>query len=321
MCTGVKFTDKDGNMFWGRNLDWNEGYGQFPIVMPKGYEVKQTFGDPFPSKYAVIGMGIELENYPLYFNCSNEAGLAIGGLNFPGYAQFEETTAEGKTNIAAYEFPVWVASQFSTVDEVEEALKNVVLVAKGPGNMPVSLLHWFIADAKRSLILEYKADGMHLYEDTVDVLTNQPPFDWHMENLRNYMCCTGSWPGEKQWREDTLTPFGTGATMRGIPGDTYSTSRFVKAAFINTFHPQKETEADNVMRMFHTLGNVSFVEGCAEMADGTFEKTIFSDCYSAKTGMYYYNTYENPMILCTCLKDYANADPSKLVKPEMKPMA
>ncbi len=319
MCTGVRFTDEAGHMYWGRNLDWNESYGQVPIVMPKGYRLKRAFGDAYESKYSAIGMSVEYEGYPLYFNCANEAGLAIGGLNFPGYAAFEKEALPNKTNVAAYEMPAWVAANFATVDQAEAALKDVAIIGKRVApSMPVAMLHWHIADNKRSIVVEYQEDGMHIYEDKVDVLTNQPPFTWHMENLRNYMCCSGEWPGDIQWRDDTLSPFGTGATMRGIPGDTYSTSRFVKAAFINSFHPQKKTENENVMRMFHTLGNVSFVEGCAKMADGTSEITIFSDCFSAATSTYYYNTYEDPALKSFCLKDYADADPSALIKLETK---
>ncbi len=319
MCTSVRFIGEDGAMYWGRNLDWNEGYGQFPLIMPKGFMVRQAFGPDYESKYAAIGMSVEYEGYPLYFNCGNDAGLAVGGLNFPGYAQFEKGPVKGKTNVAAYEMPAWVAANFSTVDEAEEALRNVAIVDQPIApSMPVAMLHWHIADAKRSIVVEYQADGMHIYEDSVDVLTNQPPFPWHMENLRNYMNCSGHWAGEVTWSKDTMTPFGTGATMRGIPGDTYSTSRFVKAAFINAFHPTKRTEADNVTRMFHTLGNVSFVEGCAQMADGSYEMTLFSDCFSAQSGTYYYNTYDDPALRCACLKDYQDASPKSLVKPELK---
>lgn len=318
MCTSVRFIDKDGNLFWGRNLDWNEGYGQIPLIMPKGFKVIQAFGDPYESKHAAVGMSIEYDGYPLFFNCGNDAGLAVGGLNFPGYAQFEKDAVNGKTNVAAYEVPVWVAANFASVDEVEAALANVAIVGQGiTPSLPVAMLHWHIADAKRSIVVEYQADGMHIYEDTVDVLTNQPPFPWHMENLRNYMNCSGHWAGEVTWSKDTMTPFGTGATMRGIPGDTYSTSRFVKAAFINAFHPVKATEQDNVMRMFHTLGNVSFVEGCAQMADGSYEETLYSDCFSAQSGTYYFNTYDDPTLRSVCLKDYAASPASSLIKPKV----
>lgn len=318
MCTAVRFTDTAGHLFWGRNYDWNIDYGEKPIIMPKGFTVKSHFGDDYPTKHAAIGMSVEQDGYPLFFNCGNGAGLSIGSLNFAGYAHFEPEPVKGKTNLAVYEIPAWVAANFATVDEVESALANVAIVdASISPSMPVAMLHWHIADAKRSIVVEYQADGMHVYDDPVDVLTNQPPFPWHLENLRNYMNCTGVWPGNVQWRKEELTPFGTGSTMRGIPGDYYATSRFVKAAFVNAFYPQKESERDNVMRMIHTLGSVSFVEGCAQMADGSSEITLFSDCFSAATGTYYYNTYDDPSIRCARLADYANADPKALVHPKV----
>ena len=317
MCTGVRFTDSQGHLFWGRNYDWNVSYGEKPIVMPKGYLLKMQFCKSEPTKYATIGTAVEHDGFPLYFNCGNEAGLSVGGLNFAGYAQFESEPVEGKTNIAAFELPAWIGAHFATVDEAEAALKNTAIIAKAPSpEMGVASLHWMIADAKRSIIVECQADGMHIYDDPVDVLTNQPPFPWHLENLRNYLCCNGSWPGSVTWGKEKLTPFGTGSTMRGIPGDPYSTSRFVKAAFVNNFYPPKESEIDNVMRMFHTLGSVSFSDGMAAMDDGSYELTLYSDCFSAATSTYYYNTYNSPAIQSACLADFANAPTDALISPK-----
>ncbi|MBD9133214.1 MAG: linear amide C-N hydrolase, partial [Bifidobacterium bifidum] len=28
MCTGVRFSDDEGNMYFGRNLDWSFSYGE-----------------------------------------------------------------------------------------------------------------------------------------------------------------------------------------------------------------------------------------------------------------------------------------------------
>lgn len=319
MCTSVRFTDKAGHLFWGRNFDWNTGYGEVPVVMPKGFVAKRHFGESTPAAHAAIGMATTYDGYPLFFNCGNDAGLAVGGLNFPGYAHFEPGPVEGKTNLAAYEIPAWVAANFATVDEAAAALADVAIIDAGIApSLPVAMLHWHIADAKRSIVVEYQEDGMHVHDDPIDVLTNQPPFGWHMENLRNYLHCTDEWPGKVTWRDAELTPFGTGSGMRGIPGDTYSTSRFVRAAYVNAFYPQKETERDNVLRMIHTLNNVAFCEGSARMADGSSEITMFSDCFSANTGTYYYLAVDEPTLKCACLNDYASADPAALVTPEVK---
>ena len=117
-------------------------------------------------------MGIVVGGVPCYFDCANEAGLAIAGLNFPGYAQFAEAPEKGAVNVAAYEFPLWVAASFSTVAEVRKALKAVVIVAKAPSEgYGVAQLHWLVGDGKESIVIECQADGMHVYDDGLDAVS------------------------------------------------------------------------------------------------------------------------------------------------------
>ncbi|MBQ6393903.1 choloylglycine hydrolase [Candidatus Saccharibacteria bacterium] len=305
MCTGVRFSDDKGNMYFGRNLDWSEGYGQKVVITPKGYKYNSAFLGEMAPKYAVIGMGIIQENVPLYFDCGNEAGLAIAGLNFPGYAQYEPNAVNGRTNISAYEFPLWVAMNFSTVDEVESALKNVAIVAKPINDKyPVSLLHWIIGDKNRSIVVEYTEAGLQIFHNDVDVLTNQPDYGWHKENLRNYMNLASPQPEKVLWRKAEMTAFGSGSLMRGLPGDYYSPSRFVRVAYLNTHYPVKSTEEENVSRLFHTLTGVAMIDGGAQMASGDFEKTVYTGGFSSATNTYYWNTYEDPAIQKVALSDY-----------------
>lgn len=312
MCTGVRFDDGNGGMFFGRNLDWSVGYGEKVVVAPRGYRYKSAFLGEMGGT-AVIGMGIVVENTPLYFDCANEHGLAVAGLNFPGYAAYEDSAVEGKTNVAAYEFPLWIASNFKTVDEAAEALKNVAIVAKPINDQyPVSELHWLIGDAKRSIVVEYTASGMEVFENDVDILTNQPGYAWHQENLRNYMNMAPEMPESVKWGKATMKPFGSGSLIRGLPGGFYSTDRFVRVAYLNTHYPVQPDEATNVARLFHTLAGVAMIDGGAAMADGKFEKTIYTGGYSSATQTYYYNTYEDFEIKSVAMKDY-NLGSSELV--------
>ena len=250
-------------------------------------------------------MGIVVGGVPCYFDCANEAGLAIAGLNFPGYAQFAEAPEKGAVNVAAYEFPLWVAASFSTVAEVRKALKDVVIVAKAPSEgYGVAQLHWLVGDGKESIVIECQADGMHVYDDGLDVLTNQPPFPWHTENVRNYMHIETAHPEPVAWTRDTLRAFGSGAGMIGFPGGYDPASRFVRAAFLNAHYPAEEGEAANVTRLFRTLEGASMCKGGAQMADGRFEYTMFSDGYSAATKTYYWCTYDEPARQSVCMDDY-----------------
>ncbi len=316
MCTGARFSDSEGNMYFGRNLDWSVPYGQKVVVTPRGYKYQSAFlGETAMQAGAVIGMAIVEENIPLYFDCANEKGLAIAGLNFPGYAKYEDAAVDGKTNVAAYEFPLWVVANFSSVDEVEKALKDVAIVAK-PINekYPVSMLHWLIGDAKRSIVVEYTEQGMEIFHNDVDILTNQPGYAWHKENLRNYMNLFPQMPKEVHWGKAKMTAFGSGSLMRGIPGDYYSPSRFVRVAYLNTHYPAKNTEEENVSRLFHTLTGVAMIDGAAAMGDGAYEKTIYTGGYSTKTKTYYYSTYEDPAIQKVAMGDYNldSAEPTQV---------
>ena len=313
MCTGVRFSDDKGNMYFGRNLDWSTPYGQKVVITPRGYKYKTAFLGENEASPALIGMGIIAENTPLYFDCANEYGLAIAGLNFPGYASYAPDAVDGKTNIAAYEFPLWVALNFKTVDEAEKALKNVAIVAKPINEQyPVSQLHWIIGDAKRSIVVEYTERGMEIFENDVDILTNQPGYGWHKENLRNYMNLFPQMPKEVGWGKAKMTAFGSGSLMRGIPGGFYSTDRFIRVAYLNTHYPVQSDEASNVSRLFHTLTGVAMIDGGAQMGDGAYEKTIYTGGYSTVSQTYYYSTYEDPAIQSVSLKDH-DLDKTELI--------
>ena len=307
MCTGVRFTDDKGNLYFGRNLDWIFDFGQNVVISPTNYSHTYEYLGPMKNKYALIGMGIVSDGIPLYFDCGNTEGLACGGLNFPGYADYADPAGiDGKTNIASYEFPLWVCSQFKTVDEVEAVLKDTVINSKPVNDkFQASMLHWLIADSERSIVVEYTKDGMQIFHDEVDVLANQPGFNWHTENLRNYMNVSNAWIDNVTWREHTMAPFGSGVSMRGIPGDYYSPSRFVRAAYLNANYPVQSGENANVGRLFHILGGVSMIKGAAKMDDkGDFEYTTYTGCFSPYYMNYYYTTYDDPAIRYVSLQDY-----------------
>ena len=141
MCTAVRFSNEEGFVFLGRNLDWSCGYGENVRIMPKGFMIPWAFDESTPAKHAVIGMCVEFQNYPLFFDCGSDAGLAVAGLNHPGCAEYAPNPIEGKTNIAAYEFPTWVAANFETVDEVD-ILGNRVCRTSVYIQVRICLLTW-----------------------------------------------------------------------------------------------------------------------------------------------------------------------------------
>ena len=312
MCTGIRFNGATGSMYFGRNLDWTQGYGEKVVVTPAAATPPTAFERPddldAAHAHTVIGMGITAGPIPLYFDCGNDAGLAAAGLNFPQSARYADpstvpatpaASGDGTSTIyvAAYEFPFWVARNFATLDEVRAALARTVVVAKPVSpQLPVAKLHWLIGDATGSIVAECLEDGLRVWENDVDALTNEPDFGWHRTNLRNYLTLTDAEPKDATWDRAKLAPFGTGMGMQGIPGDYSGPARFVKAAFVNSHYPVQESEADNVTRLFRTLGSVAVPRGAACMPDGSSEITLYTSCFSAATCIYYHATYDDPQI-------------------------
>lgn len=296
MCTGIRFTDVAGSMYFGRNLDWTQGYGERVVVTPPAASVPAAFERPGDAArgHAVMGMGIVAGGVPLYFDCGNDAGLAVAGLNFPQSARYAAEAVEGATNVAAYEFPYWVARNFSTVAELREALERVVVVAKPVSeSLPVANLHWLVGDASGSVVVECLAEGLHVWDDDVDALTNEPDFGWHRQNLRNYLALSEDEPAPASWGAAGLAPFGSGMGLQGMPGDYSGPSRLVRAAFVNTHYPAQEGERANVTRMFRTLYAAAVPDGCARMGDGAFERTLYTSCFSAASLTYYHAAYDD----------------------------
>ena len=68
--------------------------------------------------------------------------------------------------------------------------------------------------------------------------------------------------------------------------------------------------------MFRSLECVAMIEGASKICNGTFNNTIYTGCFSARTGNYYYATYDDPSIRYVSLMDAEGASPDRLVVPE-----
>ena len=148
------------------------------------------------SHYAIIGMAHIAGDYPLYYDAMNEKGLGMAGLNFVGNAAYADMK-DGVENVAQFEFIPWILSQCATVSEAKEKLAVMNLVGT-PFNpqLPAVALHWIIADKDEAIVVESMKDGLHVRDDPVGVLTNNPPFDMQMFHLNNYLSLSPRQPKE-----------------------------------------------------------------------------------------------------------------------------
>ena len=294
MCTAVTYKTKD--FYFGRNLDYEFSYGDEVTITPRNFRLSFREEGKINSHYAIIGMAYVTENYPLYYDAINEKGLGIAGLNFVGNAVYHEKE-EGKYNITPYEFIPWILGQCSNVREAKQLIKNMNFLNKPfSDKLPLSQLHWIIADSDEVITVEPVKEGIKVYGNPVGVLTNNPSFDKQMFNLNNYMYLSN------RSHENTFAPqlnlesYSRGMGAIGLPGDLSSQSRFVRASFVKMNSISGNGELESVGQFFHILNSVEQQRGCCHLGDGKYEITIYSSCCNATKGIYYYTTYDNHQI-------------------------
>ena len=294
MCTAATYKTKD--FYFGRTLDYEFSYGDQITVTPRNYPFHFRHVEDQKNHYAIIGMAHVAEDYPLYYDAINEKGVGMAGLNFVGNA-FYADIQPGRDNIAQFELIPWILSQCSSVAEARELFSRTNIVnTPFSEQLPLAQLHWIVSDEKESITIESMADGLHIYENPVGVLTNNPPFPQQMFQLNNYMHLSPKQPVNTFGGELSLNAYSRGMGGLGLPGDLSSASRFVRVAFTKVNSFSGESEAESVSQFFHILGSVDQQRGCCEVADGKYEITLYTSCCNATKGIYYYNTYENHQI-------------------------
>lgn len=294
MCTAATYQSKD--FYMGRTLDYEFSYGETITITPREYPLVFRYDGRKDHHYAIIGMAHVEDGYPLYYDAVNEKGLGMAGLNFVGNAVYAEPV-EGRRNVAQYEFIPWILSQCQSLEEAKQLLKEMNLTGiPFSTQLPTAQLHWIIADASGAVTVESVADGLKIYENPIGVLTNNPPFDQQMFGLNNYMHLSPKQPENHFSDQVQLTAYSRGMGALGLPGDLSSASRFVRVAFVKSHAVSGEGEADSVGQFFHILNAVDQQRGCCEVAEGKYEITIYTSCWNAQKGIYYYTTYTNHQI-------------------------
>lgn len=295
MCTSVIYTA--GDYYFGRNLDLEVNLGQEVVITPRNKTLEFREMPNLEHHYAIIGMSIVRDDYPLYFDGVNEKGVGMAGLNFDGPAHYFPVQ-EGKDNIASFELVPYILAAASSVAEAKKLLSNANIAnINFSDKLQAAPLHWIIADKTgASVTVESTAKGLNVYDNPVGVLTNNPEFPRQLLNLSNYRSVAPANPANVFAPNVDLPVYSRGLGTHFLPGGMDSESRFVKAAFTKMHAPVGNSEVENITNYFHILQSVEQQKGLDEVAPNTFEYTIYSDGSNLKKGIFYYKTYENSQI-------------------------
>lgn len=294
MCTVATYRTKDH--YFGRTLDLSCSYNEMVTVTPRNFPFRFRRVASLPTHYAMIGMATVIQGVPLYYEATNEKGLSIAGLLFPGNAVYHPE-APHKDNVAPFELIPWLLGQCATIEQVRQRLERVNLInIPFSRSVPLSRLHWMISDKTGSLTVESVQQGLKVYDNPAGILTNNPPFDIQMFNLNQYMGLSTQTPPNRFASTLPLAPYCQGMGALGLPGDHTSLSRFVKASFVKMNAVSDDSEAQSISQLFHILGAVAMPRGCVQLENGDYDYSIYTSCCNTDKGVYYYTTYDNSQI-------------------------
>ncbi len=294
MCTAINMTTKEH--YFGRNLDLEYSYQETVTITPRNYPFMFRKMGKRDRHYSIIGMAYVIDGYPLYYDATNEKGVSIAGLRFAGNAVYFEEVEE-KDNVSPFELIPWILCQCATMEEVKQLLTQINLVDIAfSEQLPLTPLHWMISYQEESIVVESTKSGLHVYENKVGVLTNNPPFELQLWNLSNYMGLSKDSLQNRFSERISLEEYSRGMGAIGLPGDLSSASRFVRAAFVLQNSVSEQSEEESVGQFFHILGAVEQQRGCVKLGEDAYEISVYSSCCNTDRGIYYYVTYNNRQI-------------------------
>lgn len=291
MCTAISY--KTNHHYFGRNLDLERGYQEGVVITPRNYPLSFRYEKTHERHYALIGMAAIANDYPLYFEATNEKGLSMAGLNFPGNAFYPDFSSE-KENVAPFELIPYLLGSCGSVKEAKNRLSSINVVhCNFSEELPVSPLHWMISDKEASVTLECTKDGMKIFENPLGILTNNPTFDYHLTNINNYQGLYEGGAENRLCKRLPLENYSLGLGALHLPGDFSSASRFVKTVFVKEKSICNGGESESVNQFFHMLQAVAMPKGCVMTPSGEYEYTRYSSCCNTDKQIYYYTTYQN----------------------------
>lgn len=314
MCTAISLQSKQGETFFGRNMDFSYDIEPHLYIVPSGYEWNNVVtGGKIRDRYRFIGIGQELDGLLGFFDGVNEMGLAAAALYFAGYADYDSMVHYGQEEeVASFDFLHYILGKCTNVEDVVRQIKQIkVSGVIDPVTKTVAPLHWIASDrGGNCIVIEFTSSGLEVWRNPIGVLTNSPDFNWHMTNLRNYTEASPSQAEEAYWGSYRLTPFGQAGGTQVLPGGYTSPARFARTAYLKSFIPAPENRNDAIVSCFHILESVTIPRGAVMTSRDQYDYTKYTAFINTATCEYFFKTYDNLQVISASLFEHASSDPA-----------
>lgn len=300
-CSSFSWQTNDGKHLLGRTCDMDSVPNSALTYMPRGYQIKLNGrAGQYSTKNAVLGYAMDIEGMLPFIDGVNEAGLMGCLLFYPGFAHYDDYT-NNKFNINPINFLTYLLGEFNSADELCRATDKINLVDEQVLG-GAATVHFILSDRSgETVIIEPDESGLSVHRDTIGVMTNSPNYEWHKQNLRNYLGMGIHQRDDQQLMNFTAKPFGEGTGLIGLPGDYTPPSRFVRVAYLKSLLKQQPNEQLAVSEMLNIFAAVNIPMGLHVNRAGADEGTLYTSIMCSESQIYYINTRSNHRLMAVDL--------------------
>ena len=296
-CTVLTYKDAKGNIYQGRT---NEYAGMQPDTLsyfPAGSLIQSVTpsgqqGMTFNTRYAVLAVTLN----GLTANAKQQMvheGVNDQGMTFTVNAMINNASPQVGPDptkvLSVVDLGTWALGNYKTVTEVKQALQNNAVEIWLP-RIPsmanfLAPVHLALFDKTGAgIVIEFINGKTTVFDNPVGVMTNDPHFPWHLENLNNYAQLSNVDRNTGKFNSLTVRAHDSGNALAGLPSTQTATGRFVKAAFYSNYARPAKNPGEAIQTLSHVMNNfdrpvdISIdLPGTSSKAEGNASKTPTSE--------------------------------------------
>ena len=198
-CTALMYQDANGNPYQARTNEYPGFQPDELTYYPVGTRIESSTPDgkqgvTFNTKYAMFGATLKgmtpNAKQDTFHEAVNDQGMSFSANAFT-YNEEGKLTVPADKVLSAMDFGAWSLGNFKNVRELKQAIerKDVEVWLPPLASMwnlraPIHFAYW--DRSGEGVVVEFTGGKIVVYDNLVGAMTNDPPFPWHLDNLKNY---------------------------------------------------------------------------------------------------------------------------------------
>jgi choloylglycine hydrolase len=268
MCTALSYIDANGNSYSARTNEYPCFQPDELTFYPAGTRIESVTPDgkqglTFNTQYAILAVTLKgmvpNAKQDLVHEGVNEHGMSVS-LNAFTYNESGPITLPADRVLSAVDFGAWSIGNFKNVRELKQAIakKDINIWLPEIASMwnMKSPAHFGFWDRNgEGLVVEFTGGEIVAHDNPVGVMTNDPPFPWHLANLKNYARLTNVDKNSGQFGSLKVAAPDSGGALSGLPASNISADRFIKGAYYVNYARKAKTSEEAIQTLSHVINN------------------------------------------------------------------